>query len=105
MNQFVIMKTKVKLECCFAKAHWQLLCPELCKLFYVWLFHEPLNIHTPRFQASVAWIRVIFLSAVPLSLSLCLLKSYASPKPTQTLPSPGTLVLPSGISHSVFWTS
>lgn len=47
MNHFVVMKTKVKLEWCFAKAPWQLFRSELCKLLYVWLFHEPLNIYVP----------------------------------------------------------
>lgn len=46
MNHFVIMKTKVKLEGCFAEALWQFGL-ELCKLLYVSLFRGSLNISTP----------------------------------------------------------
>lgn len=90
MNHFVIMKTEVKLEGCFAKAPWQFGL-ELCKLLSVSLFHGSLNISTPWFQASAAWVSVFFLSGVSPSLFLCLLKSYSSPKANPNIAFPWNL--------------
>lgn len=90
MNHFVIMKTKVKLEGCFAEAPWQFGL-ELCKLLYVSLFRGSLNISTPWFQASAAWVSVFFLSGVSPSLFLCLLKSYSSPNANPNIAFPWNL--------------
>ena len=46
MNHVVTMKTQVRLGCYFAKECWWLFRGELCKLFCVWQFLEPLNIAT-----------------------------------------------------------